>query len=284
MTRRRFVTGAVVLALSTIVDRFRAFGCGADKGVAVVPAGPFWMGSDSRERAFAYRIGGRAARRHRWFDLELPRRRMTLPTYAIDRYLVTHADYQRFIDQTGHRAPSVTEEEYARQGYLVHPYEKVRPYLWRDRRHPEGRGRHPVVLVGLADAVAYAGWRSSVEGRRFRLPAEAEWEKAARGTDGRYFPWGSRWRPDLANAEYRVGGTSNVGRYRKGASSYGCFDMAGNVYEWTSSEFPDGKAVLKGGGSWDDQPGMCRGAARHGRIKEARHILIGFRCVCDINA
>jgi formylglycine-generating enzyme required for sulfatase activity len=60
--------------------------------------------------------------------------------------------------------------------------------------------------------------------------------------------------------------------------------MAGNVFEWTSSEFADGKAVIKGGGSWDDQPGICRAAARHGRVKEARHILLGFRCVCEMDA
>jgi formylglycine-generating enzyme required for sulfatase activity len=239
------------------------------------------MGSDAKERAYAYRIGGEAARRNRWFDAEQPRQRVTLPTYAITRHLVTNEDYQQFIRQTGHRAPHISEDDYRRQGYLVHPYQAVRPYLWHDRRYPEGRGRHPVVLISLVDALAYARWRGEQEGRRYRLPTEAEWEKAARGTDGRYFPWGNRWRPERANAEYRVGGTSEVGSYPEGASPYGCFDMAGNVFEWTASEFLDGQAVIKGGGSWDDQPGVCRAAARHGRAKEARHILIGLRCVCD---
>lgn len=81
-----------------------------------------------------------------------------------------------------------------------------------------------------------------------------------------------------------MGGTTEVGSYPRGASPYGCFDMAGNVFEWTSSEFPDGRAVMKGGGSWDDQPGICRAAARHGRNREARHILFGFRCVCETEA
>lgn len=240
------------------------------------------MGSDGKERAYAYQIGGETARRNRWFDAELPRHRVTLRAYAIDRYLVTNEDYQRFVVRTGHRAPSITEEDYQRQGYLVHPYEKVKGYLWRDRLHPEGRAKHPVVLVSLADAAAYARWRSDEEGRRYRLPTEAEWEKAARGTDGRYFPWGNRWRPDRANAEYRVGDTTDVGSYPVGASPYGCFDMAGNVFEWTASEFADGRAVMKGGGSWDDQPGICRAAARHGRVKDARHILFAFRCVCEM--
>lgn len=284
MTRRRFLQWAMTLVLSPRLGRAWAAGCRSDDRLAVVPAGPFWMGSDAKERAYAYRIGGEAARRDRWFDAELRRQRLTVESYAIDRYLVTNEDYQRFIRQTGHRAPFISDEEYRRQGYLVHPYEKVRPYLWRDRRHPEGRGLHPVVLVSLGDALAYARWRGEQEDRRYRLPTEAEWEKTARGTEGRYFPWGNRWRPEYANAEYRVGGTTEVGSYPQGVSPYGCFDMAGNVFEWTSSEFADGKAVIKGGGSWDDQPGICRAAARHGRVKEARHILLGFRCVCEMDA
>ena len=283
MTRRRFLTGAVGFALSSSLDRVEPAECRNGERMAFIPAGPFWMGSDAKERAYAYRIGGEAARRNRWFDAELPRRRVTLGAYAIDRYLVTNGEYQRFIQETGYRAPFITEEEYQRQGYLVHAYEQVRPYLWRDGRHPDGRGKHPVVLVSLADAVAYAHWRSDKEKQRYRLPTEAEWEKAARGTDGRYFPWGNRWRPGLANAEYRVGDTTEVGRYRGGVSPFGCLDMAGNVFEWTASEFAAGKAVMKGGGSWDDQPGICRAAARHGRSKDARHILFGFRCVCEIS-
>ena len=284
MTRRRFLEGAMALALSPRLDRAWAAGCRSDDRLAIIPAGLFWMGSDAKERAYAYRIDGEVARRHRWFDAELPRQRLTLGTYAIDRYLVTNEDYHQFIQQTGHRAPFISEEEYQRQGYLVHPYEKVKAYLWCNRRHPDGRGKHPVVLISLADALAYARWLGEQEGRRYRLPTEAEWEKAARGTDGRYFPWGNRWRPEYVNAEYRVGGTSEVGSYPQGASPYGCFDMAGNVFEWTAAEFPDGKAVVKGGGSWDDQPGICRAAARHGRAKDARHILFGFRCVCEMDA
>ena len=281
MTRRRFLEGVAAFALLPIVESPETSECRASTRLSVISAGPFWMGSDAKERAYAYRIDGLEAKRSRWFDAELPCHRVTLATYAIDRYLVTNEEYWQFIQRTGHRAPSISEEDYRRQGYLVHPYEEVRRYLWHDRRYPDGRGRHPVVLVSLDDAVAYARWRGESEGRRYRLPSEAEWEKAARGTDGRYFPWGSRWRSGLANAENRVGGTTDVGSYPQGASPYGCLDMAGNVFEWTSSSFPDGKAVMKGGGSWDDRPGICRAAARHGRIKGARHILFGFRCVCE---
>jgi len=282
MTRRRFLEGALAFALAPPPDLAWAAGCQGDDRLAIILSGPFWMGSDAKERAYAYRIGGEAAKRYRWFDAELPRQRVTLGTYGIDRCLVTNEDYQQFIRQTGHRAPHISEKEYQRQGYLVHPYQAVRPYVWHDRGYPEGRGRHPVVLVSFADALAYARWRGEREGRRYRLPTEAEWEKAARGTDGRYFPWGNRWRPEYANAEDRVGGTTEVGSYADGASPFGCFDMAGNVFEWTASEFADGKAVIKGGGSWDDQPGICRAAARHGRAKDARHILFGFRCVCEM--
>ena len=281
MTRRRFLEGITVFALSPCIERVWAAECRKDQRVTIIPAGPFWMGSDAKERAYAYRIGGEGARCNRWFDVELPRQRVTLETYVIDRYLVTNAHYQQFVQETGHRVPFITEEEYRRQGYLVHPYEEVKPYLWHEG-YPEGRGRHPVVLVSLNDGLAYARWRSEREGRRYCLPTEAEWEKAARGTDGRYFPWGNRWRPALANAENRVGGTTEVGSYPQGASPYGCFDMAGNVFEWTNSTFPHDRIVMKGGGSWDDQPGICRSAARHGRVRDARHILIGFRCVCEV--
>lgn len=251
-----------------------------DSWVHVV-AGPFWRGSDGEEREFAYRIGGAAARRYRWFDIEVPRRQEVLAPFTIARFLVSNAEYQAFVDATGHRPPGIGEAEYREQGYLAHPYREVVPYLWRERRHPPGRERHPVVLVSREDAQAYARWRGARDGRRYRLPREVEWEKAARGTDGRYFPWGNRWDPARANTGYRFGGTTAVDAFPSGASPYGCLDMCGNVFEWTASSFADGKAVMKGGGSWDDEPGICRAAARHGRAAGARHILFGFRLVWE---
>ena len=252
--------------------------CGQD--MVLIPAGPFIMGSDRAERNFGYRIGGEAARKYRWFDQwELPRREVTLLVYCIQRFLVTNEEYRRFVEATGHRVPFISREDYHRQGYLVHPYEEVERFLWRDGRYPEGTGQHPVVLVSQEDAAAYCRWRW--KGRSSRLPTEAEWEKAARGTDGRYFPWGNEWRPDYLNSGYRVGHTTPVGSYPQGQSPYGLIDATGNVFQWTGTDFSEGRAVLKGC-SWDDEGGICRAASRHGRIKEARHILFGFRCVCEL--
>ncbi len=263
--------------------------CAADPAMAEVPAGPFWMGSDRAERDFGYRIGGEAARNYRWYDAwELPRRRVRLPRFFIGRNLVTQAGYLRFVRAAGRRAPFISPEDYTRQGYLVHPYKSVRRYLWRkDPKtglpvHPPGLGSHPVVLVSRADAQAYCAWRGrAFPGAHHRLPTEAEWEKAARGVDARYFPWGSRFDPARLNHAYVHEGTTPAGAFPSGASPYGALDMAGNVFEWTASAFGPGRAVMKGGGSWDDAPGITRAAARHGRDPKARHLLFGFRCACE---
>lgn len=263
-----------------------ARGCAGDSGVVSIPAGAFWMGSDRAERDYGYRIGSRAARAGRWFDSwERPRRRVVLPAYFIDKNLATQAAYRRFVRASGHRAPFISAVDYQRQGYLVHPYASVRRYLWTEDEqgrptHPEGLGRHPVVLVSRSDAEAYCAWRGGKSAGRYRLPTEAEWEKAARGADARYFPWGSAFDPGRLNHAYAAGGTTPAGAYPQGRSPYGVLDMAGNVFEWTSTPFSPSTATMKGGGSWDDQPGITRAAARHGRDPKARHLLFGFRCVC----
>jgi formylglycine-generating enzyme required for sulfatase activity len=249
-----------------------------------IPAGPFIMGSTSAERAYGYRLdetlhGSITARQYRWFAHET-RRQVTLPAYHIDRTPVTNTAYHRFIAHTGYRAPGVTEAAWQRYG-LVHKYATVRTFLWRERHPPPGRAAHPVVLVSQRDAAAYCAWRGQQEGRRLRLPTEAEWEKAARGTDGRYFPWGNIFDPTRLNS-YDMGpyDTVPVGRYPRGQSPYGVLDMAGQVFEWTAtrSQSTPLTYIVKGG-SWDDLPGVTRAAARHARPADLKHILIGFRCV-----
>ena len=249
----------------------------APESMVTVPAGEFWVGSTPEEREYGYRLdetlhGSTVARRQRWFEVET-RRRLDLPVFRIDRNLVTNADYARFVAATGHRAPFVSKAVW--NGYrLVHGYDRVRKFLWLDGRPPAGRERHPVVLVSHADATAYCAWREA------RLPTEPEWEKAARGTDGRYFPWGDTFDAGRLNSE--DGGpfdTVPVGQYPEGQSPYGILDMAGQVFEWTSTSFRNEppRYVVKGG-SWDDFPGVTRSAARHGRPPDLKHILIGFRC------
>jgi formylglycine-generating enzyme required for sulfatase activity len=139
-----------------------------------------------------------------------------------------------------------------------------------------------VVLVSRSDAEAYARWLSLRTDATWRLPTEAEWEKAARGSDGRRFPWGDGFDPARLNS-HDAGpfDTTPVGRYPDGASPYGLLDASGQVYEWTSTRPGPNRAVVKGG-SWDDLGcGACRPAARHARPYTLRHVLIGFRLVRD---
>jgi len=163
---------------------------------------------------------------------------------------------------------------------LIHPYKRTRRHAWTDGRLPKGRVAHPVVMVSHGDARAYAAWLSKRTGLRWRLPSEQEWEKAARGAEGRRYPWGHAFDPSRLNS-HDLGpfDTVPVGRYPNGASPYGMLDAAGQVFEWTATKKSKGRHVVKGG-SWDDKGcGICRPAARHGRPDGIKHILVGFRLV-----
>lgn len=158
-----------------------------------IPAGTFAMGTN---------LAQADAQDH-------PQHQVNLPEYRIDKYLVTNAQYARFLADTGHRPPST----------------------WKDGRIPPGKELHPVTMVSWYDARAYATWAGK------RLPSEAEWEKAARGTDGRRWPWGNTMEANRLNTYYNVGTTTVVNAYKTGVSPYGVFDMAGNVTEWIDDDF-----------------------------------------------
>lgn len=256
--------------------------------MVTIPAGPFIMGSTLDEREYGYRLdetlhNSFTARQYRWFASEM-RRTVTLPAYRIDRTLVTQAAYQRFVAAAGHRPPFVTESLW-RSYRLIHEYPAVQKFLWHDATPPAGRAQHPVVLVSHADAAAYCAWRGQQEGKPLRLPTEAEWEKAARGTDGRFFPWGNTFDAARLNS-YDKGpfDTVPVGSYPHGQSPYGVLDMAGQVFEWTAmpQQGHTTKRYIVKGGSWDDLPGVTRSAARHGRPAALKHILIGMRCAMSL--
>ena len=161
--------------------------------MVLIPAGPFAMGTDLKNAD---------AQSH-------PQHIVDLKAYRIDKYLVTNAQYARFIAATGHRPPSD----------------------WSDGKPQLGTLLLPVTLVNWYDATAYAKWAGK------RLPTEAEWEKAARGTDGRRWPWGNEMDPERLNTYYNVGSASSVTTYDKGVSPYGVYDMAGNVDEWMANDF-----------------------------------------------
>jgi iron(II)-dependent oxidoreductase len=138
-----------------------------------------------------------------------PQHKVNLPGYWIDKYPVTNAQYAKFVAATGHRPPS----------------------NWKDGRISQGELLHPVTLVSWYDAKAYAEWAGK------RLPTEAEYEKAGRGTDGRRWPWGNKMEPERLNTYYNVGSATDVTAYPNGASPYGVMDIAGNVDEWTADDF-----------------------------------------------
>lgn len=252
-----------------------------------IPSGQFIMGSDRAERDAAYALDS-AAYRHtatrdqRWYENESARHAETLPAFDIMRTPVTNRRYRDFVRATGHRAPNVGRATW--NGYrLIHPYSRTRKHQWRGDEFPAGRGEHPVVLVSRADAEAYARWLSVSTGGRWRLPTEAEWERAARGNDGRRFPWGDEFDKSRLNS-HDAGpfDTVPVGAYPSGASPFGMLDAAGNVFEWTSTPDGSGRSIVKGG-SWDDKGcGVCRPAARHGRPDGIKHILVGFRLVREL--
>lgn len=237
------------------------------------------MGSTRAEREYAYRLDDEKTRSYGWYEQETRQKVMTA-SFCIDRYPTTNRQYKKFIAQTGHLAPFISEEGYRAQGFLVHPYEKFTAFLWRNGTFPPGKDEHPVVLVSHRDAQSYCAWIATIAKQPTRLPTEAEWEKAARGTDGRRFPWGNEWRSNALNSGERFGSTTPVNQFPNGKGPYGTYDMAGNVFQWTTSQWDKNKMVVKGC-SWDDSPGTCRAAMRHGRLAGSKHILIGFRCVSD---
>ena len=250
-----------------------------------IAAGPFIAGSDGAEREAAYRLdeaayGHDRTRQWGWYDDERPRGQIELPLYHITKAPISNAEYAAFVAATGHLVPEVDAKTW--RGYrLIHPYHRTRRHAWRHGRPPPGRERHPVVLVSHRDALTYAAWLSAETGRRWRLPSELEWEKAARGTDGRRYPWGDDHDPARLNS-HDAGpfDTMPSGSFAAGTSPFGLLEPAGQVFEWTATPASGRDRFLVKGGSWDDRGcGICRPAARHGRPAHLKHILIGFRLV-----
>lgn len=142
-------------------------------------------------------------------DFNKPEHRVELLSFSIDKYPVTNAEYAKFVAVTRHRPP----------------------LDWEAGKVPDQKFLHPVVMVSWFDARDYC----SYEGKQ--LPTEEQWEKAARGADGRRWPWGNQMDPSRLNTYYNTGATTAVNRYESGISQYGVYDMAGNVSEWTASDF-----------------------------------------------
>lgn len=247
-----------------------------------IPAGSFVYGSDLAERNMAYDLDARAyghqrTREQGWYDTEPERSRLTSGSYRITRSPITNEQYHAFIARTGHPAPDVDRRTWRGYG-LVHPWSRTRKFAWTNNVPPAGRGQHPVVLISYHDARAYATWLSEQTGKQWHLPSLTEWERAARGDRGHYFPWGDSYASDRLNS-HDDGPFDTVPVGARGAPGpHGLIDAAGQVFEWIAT--PDASRAWVKGGSWDDKGcGVCRPAARHSRPKQLKHILIGFRLV-----
>ena len=207
---------------------------------------------------------------------EGPQHTLDVPAFKIDLYEVTNRQYKAFIDASGRRSPD----------------------HFRNRTFPAGKADHPVSFVTWYDAEAYCAWAGK------RLPSDVEWEKAARGTDGRSFPWGNTFDVRKANTPVRwlalkqAGDTTPAGAFEAGASPYGVFDMTGNVWEWTSSwyqPYPGNQTAseaygeryktLKGGSWFDCSFYKCGLSApvynRAFFARKTKNDTIGFRCAKD---
>jgi formylglycine-generating enzyme required for sulfatase activity len=222
-------------------------------------------------------------------DDEKPVRTIYLDSYLIGKYPVTNEEYKKFMDDGGYD----NKEFWTGEGWKWKKAKKIsEPLYWHDRKW--NGANFPVVGVSWYEASAYAKWLSHKTGKKYRLPTEAEWEKAARGTDGRTYPWSEGIDKNKCNYnETRLRRTSPVGIFPAGKSPYGCFDMSGNVWEWCSDCYdgnyykkspaknPQGPAhgevrVLRGG-DWINVAGLVRAAFRLRCVPSYRWDFAGFR-------
>ncbi len=252
-----------------------------------IPAGPFLLGTPERDLSGLAKSYGGTRESYRE---ESPQHTLALPAFEIARIPVTNALYAAFVAATGACAPGT----------------------WRGPQPPAALREHPVVDVSWDEVNAFCGWLTTVTkdkrqrtkdeeaaeaslGRSsfvVRLPTEAEWERAARGVDGRIFPWGDAGDIACANTrESGLAGTTPAGAYPQGASTAGCLDMAGNVWEWTASldlPYPyaaddgregqraPGRRILRGG-CYANPHGFARCACRFRLLPTVRNPFMGFR-------
>ncbi len=249
-----------------------ASGTIADATLVDIPGGTFTMGDSDGDAN------------------EAPKH-VTVAPFRIMAREVTNAQFAAFVRATGH----VTDVENNREGHVW--TDKWRRLDGADWRHPHGPdsaadpdGDLPVVQVSARDAAAFCGHYG------LRLPREAEWEFAARGTDGRRYPWGNQrptqtaprranfgavqcCAPDATDGYARL---APVGQFPAGVSPFGLYDMAGNVWEWTSDAFPGrpGAVSIRGGG-WGNDPYCLRVSYRHWNPPDIGLDMVGVRCAGD---
>ena len=241
------------------------YAANVDNEMILIQGGKFIAGSDSTtdgKRGVDYGVS------------EEPRHEVYLKAFYIDKYEVTIGEFREYLN--------ISLREWI--GDIRLPLEM--PLIYSE---PERLNRHPANYVPWPDANDYCRWKGK------RLPSEYEWEKAARGKDGRKWPWGKEY--EIGMAHTREAGTRHtapVGSYPEDISPYGLYDMVGNVHEWTSSHFlsypgntiNDGRYskdiyALKGGSFLLTAPLFARPAARSFSRPDYNHRTYGFRCAKD---
>ena len=190
--------------------------------MVLIPEGPFLMGSTKEDIDRLLKLDQNIE--YDRLDNEMPQREVFLSAYYIDKHPVTNTKYKKFIESGGYTQKPLWSD--AGWQYIS----KSKPLESNDLDGVfTGEPDCPVVNISWYEAEAFAKWAGK------RLPTEAEWEKAARGTDGRMYPWGNEFDKTKLNcAEAKIEKPTPVTKYPQGQSVYGCFDMAGNVWEWTS--------------------------------------------------
>ena len=241
-----------------------------------VPGGSFKMGTRAEDAPRIIEEYKHVHVQPRFLAKEMPQHEVHVEAFEIGKYPVTNREYAEFVTAARHRVPA----------------------SWKEQTPPTGKGNHPVVRIEHDDAVAYVEWLSRETGERYRLPSEAEWERAARGDDERIYPWGDDFDPDrcntleghtfaslykrarpVYNVVMRVGAfvtdrgligdkfdqvlaTTAVGVFPDGASPYGALDMGGNAEEWVADRFSLYPGYADASDyDWSAEDWVCRGGA-----------------------
>jgi formylglycine-generating enzyme required for sulfatase activity len=243
------------------------------EGMVEVPAAAIELKVEMRQRECGFHEAKPLVQFSRLHSIHSFTRRVELKRYAIDETLVTNSQFAAFLKAADYKPKNA-------ENFLKH---------WSDGHPPAGKEDHPVVFVDLDDARAYAAWAGK------RLPTEEQWQYAAQGSDGRKYPWGETFEQDRCNAG-QSGGTTPVKAFPQGCSPFGCYDMCGNVWQWTESERSNGRTrfcIIRGGSfyaakgsAWYMEGGPCAAnfAAKFLMMWPGldRCETIGFRCAADL--
>ncbi len=252
-TRRNWLAVSALAGAGLATLRLDAVQVTDVSEMVLIPAGPFLMGTTPEQAAELARQFGHHPS---WLAGEVPQRRIELPAFWIDKYPVTNRRYAAFVQATGARAP----------------------FDWVNGEPSSAQLDLPVRFVGRNDARAFAAWAGK------QLPASAEWEKAARGTDGRLYPWGDEFNSAACQHDHGdvlpPDGHVAVTKHPLGASPYGVMDMAGNIAEYCNDDSGPGFAYIRGG-SWLTASPLNLRCAAIGISGAENNALdhLGFRCV-----